>query len=64
MSPEHAWVRIDKLESEDGEHLKLTLNVGSYKDPLTVTIDAPDWSHMLSNPGTPVYGRIAFEPET
>lgn len=59
---EPGWLSIAKLGGETPEErLELTLNVGSFKDPIVVSIDARDWSRMLSNPGQPVAAMARFE---
>lgn len=60
--PMHAWLSIAKVVEAEGDHVELTLTVGSFKDPLVINIDAGSWSRMLSNPTEPYQAFVRFEP--
>ena len=51
-----------KVMESDGDHIELTLNVGSFEGPLIINIDAGDWSTMLSQVGRPVAAEVRFAP--
>jgi hypothetical protein len=59
---EVGWVSVKKVVEASGDHIELTLNVGSFKDALIVNIDAGDWSKMLSSPNLPVGAEVRFVP--
>lgn len=59
---EVGWVSVKKVVAADGDHIELTLNVGSFKDSLVIDIDAGNWSHMLSSPNLPVGAEVRFVP--
>lgn len=59
MTPEHAWLQIQR--SPEHEKITMTLTVGSFKNPLVIAMDTGDWSKMLSNPGAPVQATVTFE---
>ena len=58
MTPEHAWVQIQRQGETE---ILLKLNVGSFKNPLLITMDVGDWSRMLSKPGVPTNAQVTFE---
>ena len=57
------WVSVRKVVESDGDHIELTLNVGSFEGALVINIDAGDWSRMLSQVNLPVAAEVRFEPK-
>lgn len=60
---EVGWLGVKKVEEPEGVAIELTLNVGSFKDALVVTVDAGDWSQMLASPNLPVAALVKFSPQ-
>ncbi len=59
---EVGWVSVKKVSEAAGVSIELTLNVGSFKDALVLTVDAGDWSQMLASPNLPVGAEVRFVP--
>ncbi len=57
------WVSVRKVMESDGDHVELTLNVGTFESALIVNIDAGDWSRMLSSVNLPVAAEVRFAPK-
>lgn len=57
------WVSVRKVMESDGDHVELTLNVGTFESALIISIDAGDWSRMLSAVNLPVAAEVRFAPK-
>lgn len=57
------WVSVRKVVEADGDHVELTLNVGTFESALIINIDAGDWSRMLSSVNLPVPAEVRFAPK-